>query len=128
MSVLIHYVIVRRDLPLGVMAAHLIHAAGESGAEWGHLYSPLGLPDNTIAVALEATDEPHLKDIRVYLQGQGLHEGIDIFTIIESGGTFEGQFMAVGLLPMKRDKIGPIVSQLSILRDREGLDNYDDQC
>ena len=50
---LTHYVIVREDLPTGVMAAQIVHAAGES--------SPGDLPPNTFAVALAASDEQQLE-------------------------------------------------------------------
>jgi peptidyl-tRNA hydrolase len=61
---LTHYVIVRRDLPRGLLAAQIVHAAGES--------SPGNLDDGTFAVVLAAADEPELAAIERRLGAAGL--------------------------------------------------------
>jgi hypothetical protein len=60
---LTHYCIVRRDLPLGVLSAQLIHAAGESAK---------GVRPGCYAVALAANDESHLKVIEAKLKRFGI--------------------------------------------------------
>lgn len=55
--------IVRADLPKGIQAAQVIHAAGES--------SPGGLPDGTYAIALSVPDEPALAREAERLRARG---------------------------------------------------------
>jgi hypothetical protein len=83
-----HYCIVRADLPRGVLAAQLIHAAGES--------SPGGLPEGTRAVALAACGELHLASIERRLQ----ELGIDHRAIREPDPPWDGALMAIGLTPV----------------------------
>ena len=83
-----HYCIVRADLPRGVLAAQLIHAAGES--------SPGGLPKGTRAVALAARDEPDLARIERHLQ----QLCIDHRAIREPDPPWDGALMAIGLVPV----------------------------
>lgn len=83
-----HYCIVRADLPRGVLAAQLIHAAGES--------SPGGLPKGTRAVALCARDELDLARIERRLQ----ELGIDHRAIREPDSPWDGALMAIGLTPV----------------------------
>ena len=85
---LTHYCIVRADLPRGVLAAQLIHAAGES--------SPGGLPEGTRAVALAARGELHLASIERRLQ----QLGIDHRAIREPDPPWGGALMAIGLAPV----------------------------
>lgn len=64
-----HYCIVRRDLPLGVISAQLVHAAGESVIGW--------VPPKTHAVVLAAKDEAHLAKIERQLRRRDiLHTAI----------------------------------------------------
>src|SRR6185436_16675151 len=83
-----HYCIVRADLPRGVLAAQLIHAAGES--------SPGGLPEGTRAVALAAQGELHLASIERHLR----QLGIDHRAIREPDPPWDGALMAIGLAPV----------------------------
>jgi len=52
---LTHYVVVRSDLPLGFLAAQVVHAAGES--------SPGNIPEGTHAVVLSVPNEDALWDV-----------------------------------------------------------------
>lgn len=108
---LIHYIFVRRDLPLGIMAAMITHAAGDSASQrmWP-------LPPHTIAVVLEAKDEEHLKDISGYLRANCLEEGVDKFSVFESGGPYDGQLMAIGLLPQERDALSNKLKEFQTLK------------
>lgn len=83
-----HYCIVRADLPRGVLAAQLIHAAGES--------SPGGLPPGTRAVALAARDEAHLRSVERRL----VRLGIEHRAIREPDRPWDGALMAIGLAPV----------------------------
>jgi hypothetical protein len=93
---LVHYVIVRRDLPLGVTAAMLVHAAGESSP---HYTSKTGEPfEHAVAVVLEAKSEKDLDRIEEYLySNQVIHVNVH-----ETGGPYDGQFMAIGCVPAER--------------------------
>jgi len=87
--VLTHYCIVRDDLPRGVMAAQLIHAAGESGAGQRGLY----------AVALVVRDEPALALVADKLRFfQVPHSEIR-----EPDPPWCGALMAIGVVPTSRD-------------------------
>jgi hypothetical protein len=99
-----HYCIVRADLPRGVLAAQLIHAAGES--------SPGGLPKGTRAVALAARGELHLARIERRLQ----QLGIDHRAIREPDPPWNGALMAIGLTPVAdRTTLRRALRRLSLL-------------
>jgi peptidyl-tRNA hydrolase len=83
-----HYVVVRDDLPLGVLAAQIVHAAAES---W-----PGGLPPGTRAVVLAARDEEHL----LALERQLVRDGIGHVAIHEPDPPWHGQLMAIGMVPV----------------------------
>jgi hypothetical protein len=94
---LTHYIFVRRDLPLGVLAAMVTHAAGESGALYADEND--GRFRNASAVVLEAKNEKHLEKI-----GKHIWElGLDRVEIVENSGPYAGQFMAIGVVPCARD-------------------------
>lgn len=97
--------IVRRDLPLGVLAAMVIHAAGES--------SPGQLPPGTHAVALAARDEPHLSFIEDKLR----FFNIPHHAIREPDPPWNGEIMAIGIPPIAdRQPIKKAVGGLPLLR------------
>lgn len=79
----VHLCVVRADIPLGDQFAQLLHAAGES--------STGALPEETIAVALHARDEVHLREIDARLTAAGIAHHL----IIEC----DGQAMAIGCTP-----------------------------
>ncbi|MEM9462699.1 MAG: hypothetical protein AAGF11_51600 [Myxococcota bacterium] len=99
-----HYCIVRADLPRGVLAAQLIHAAGES--------SPGSLPSGTRAVALAARDEAHLRSIEQCL----VRLGIEHRAIREPDPPWCGALMAIGLMPVSdRTKVRKATRRLPLL-------------
>lgn len=101
---LTHYCIVRRDLPPGLQAANLVHAAGES--------SPGFLPKGTYAIALWAKDERELR-----LLGSRLEDArINPFYIIESEGAHAGQLMAIGLAPCDRQLVRKLLSSYPLVK------------
>ena len=117
---LIHYIIVRRDLPVGVLAAMTTHAAGESAAVYERSYwneheggPNYGHFEGATAVVLEAKDEKHLRQIASYL-GEAK---VDYTTVHESGGEYSGQFMAIGVIPAEREDIAEKLRDFSLLKN-----------
>ncbi|NJK32610.1 MAG: hypothetical protein HC927_09480 [Deltaproteobacteria bacterium] len=102
---LTHYCVIRQDLPRGVLAAQLIHAAGESvrGA----------LPEHTIAVALAADDEAHLLALERELRRLGIaHRAIR-----EPDPPWNGALMAIGLEPVRdRARLRAVTGKLRLLK------------
>lgn len=94
----------RRDLPLGFLAAQVTHAAGESSSG--------GLPDQTYAVVLAARDEAHLRDLHALFSAQG----IDHKLIKEDDPPWLGQATAIGLAPAPRSAHRRLLSSLPLLR------------
>lgn len=102
---LTHYVIVREDLPRGVLAAQLIHAAGES--------SPGNLPTHTCAVALAARDEAHLEDLERGL----LDRDIPHRAIREPDAPWDNALLAIGIEPVSdRATVKPVTGSLGLLK------------
>jgi hypothetical protein len=98
-----HYVIVRDDLPKGVLAAHVLHAAGESGPA----------PPGSIAVALAVANEAEL--IRV--AGRLDAHRIAYVLIREDAGPFDGQVTAIGIPPTTdRSAIRKATSDLRLVK------------
>jgi hypothetical protein len=98
-----HYVIVRDDLPKGVLAAHILHAAGESGPA----------PPGSIAVALGVPSEADLLRVAARLDACG----IAYVLIREDAGPFDGQATAIGIPPTcDRAAIRRAVSSLPLVK------------
>jgi len=101
---LCHYVIVREDLPLGVMAAQLVHAAGES--------SPGNLADGTYAVVLACPDEATLERLAVRL----LRAGVAFTAVREPDPPYCGALMALGLAPRHKSELQRHLSDVPLLK------------
>lgn len=101
---LYHYAIVRSDLPLGHLAAQLVHAAGESS--FGNL------PPNTHAVVLAARDEQHLLEIETLL----LRDGVRHAAIREPDFPYLNAITAIGIVPIRRRELPKWISKLPLLR------------
>lgn len=100
-----HYCIVRRDLPMGVIGAQLVHAAGES--------SPGDIPEGTFAICLGARDEDQLLE----LEDKLIAAGIKHTAIREPDAPYNGALMAVGIEPVEdRNVLRPITGNLPLLR------------
>lgn len=97
-----HYIIVRADLTRGQQVAQAIHAVGESHGGIVH-------PPGTIAVALAARDQAHLRELYATLVEAGLSP-----SLIEE---CDGEAMAIGIPPTRdRQNIRRWVSQLPLVR------------
>ena len=95
--------IVRDDLPKGVLAAHILHAAGESGPA----------PAGSIAVALGVPSEADLLRVAARLDVCR----IAYVLIRENAGTFDGQATAIGIPPVTdRAAIRKATSALPLVR------------
>lgn len=105
-STFYHYCIVRRDLPPGVLAAQLVHAAGESAQE-------VKVPPNTCAVVLAVPDETALLAVEKRLQ-EALIDGVT--SIREPDEPYNGQITAIGIKPQPRGKIRKLLSNLPLYR------------
>lgn len=102
---LYHYVIVRADLPKGVMVAQTIHAAGESAV--------VPVPDGTYAVALEVPDEVSLLRLADRLDGADINYRL----IVENDGPFAHQAMAIGIVPRRdRETLRPFTGELPLVK------------
>lgn len=100
-----HYVIVRADLPLGVMVAQTIHAAGESGPATA----------GTRAVALEVAGEAELERVEERL----LEAGIRHVAVREPDPPWNNALMAIGIAPtVRHPNLRRIVRRLALLRSK----------
>ncbi len=99
-----HFVIVRRDLPPGVLAAQLVHAAGES--------SNGDLAEGTFAVVLAVADQAALSAERARLSLAGVAH----VAIHEPDAPYDGALMAIGLRPGPRSQLRRHVAQLPLFR------------
>lgn len=98
-----HFVIVREDLPKGVLAAHVAHAAGESGPA----------PPGSIAVVLGVSNEAELLAIDARLTARCVPHVL----ITENAGPYDGQATAIGVHPTHdRKTVGKTVSSLRLVR------------
>jgi len=96
---------VRRDVPLGTIAAQLIHAAGAS--------SPGALPAATRAVALMVDTEAELA---LLAERHELAE-IPHVAIREPDPPWSGALMAIGILPLVDLRAARrVLAQLRLLR------------
>lgn len=85
---LTHYCVIRQDLPLGVLGAQLVHAAGESAPKGG-------VPNGTYAVALAAKSERHLASLEEELRRISIpHVGI-------REPDRNDELMAIGIYPVE---------------------------
>lgn len=100
---LTHYVILRSDLPCGVMVANTVHAAGESA----------GVPSGTYSVALATADQAELESVKAKLE----ELGIPFSAVIETEGEHAGELMAIGVEPLTdRSMIRKAVSCLPLVK------------
>jgi hypothetical protein len=97
------YIVVRRDLPIGVLAAQVAHAAGSYGKH----------PPEAHVVVLAVDGEPALRRAAERLQAAGVGHT----PIHEPDEPWGGQMMAVGCsLVTDRTPVRKAVSELPLLR------------
>ncbi len=88
-----------------MLAAQLIHASGES--------SPGDLPVGTHAIALEARDSAHLAEIAQSLRERQLPH----CCITENDEPYQGELMAIGVVPAPKSTLRRALSSLPLVRD-----------
>jgi hypothetical protein len=92
---LVHYVFVRSDLPVGVIAAMTAHAAGTS-ARIESAFPGVQSLYNAKAIILNANSEADLISIWKFLTMNNIvHQAF-----VENGGPYIGQLMSIGLKPI----------------------------
>lgn len=94
---------VRADIPAGVQAAQLIHAAGRS--------SPGNLSPFTYAIALQVDGEISLRALYARLRSAG----VAAVLVIEDDPPYTGQAMAIGIPPGPRRPLRPYLSNLALV-------------
>lgn len=88
-----------------MQVANAVHAAGESAAQ--------RVPHGTIAVALAARDEPHLRELADRLGARGIAHR----PVVEGDGVHAGELMAIGIEPTHdRRAVGKVVSALPLVK------------
>jgi len=107
---LTHYIIVRRDMPLGVVCAQVTHAAGESfyafGDHVGFSFDTTG----TTAVVLGARDEKQLN----YYMRRLMKAWIHAIMITENAGQFANKDTAIGVWPtVERAAVFKVLKKLN---------------
>lgn len=104
----------RRDLPLGFLAAQVVHAAGES------IENPL--PPGTNAVVLSVENEHHLHQIADELAALRA----PYVKICEVDPPFSGQATAIGVSPVAdRKTLKKVISKLPLLSELNTLAGCD---
>lgn len=90
-------------MPRGVLAAQIIHAAGES--------SPGSLPSGTIAVALQTSSKKLYQLEEILIRDKIPHEAIR-----EPDFPWNGELVAIGVYPDTKEKLQKYFSQLPLVR------------
>jgi hypothetical protein len=92
---------------LGVLAAQLVHVAGESAG-----LLPAGVPPNTHAVVLSVPDEASLLQLEeIFLSQKILHTAIR-----ERDPPWSGALMAIGFPPQPKEDLRRWLKKLPLLR------------
>lgn len=105
MDVIALYCITRADIPHGPQSAQLMHATREATA--GMAANP-----HEYAIALTEPDEAALEALSFRL----FQLGIPHKRIIEPDAPYNGQLMALGIPPMPRGQIGPLLSSCKLVK------------
>lgn len=94
----------RSDLPRGLQAAQIVHAAGES--------SPGDLPAGTFAVVLAVPDK-----FALVAEAYRLTKlGVPFTPIYEPDAPYNGEMMALGLQPQRKEALKRHLSSLPLLK------------
>jgi hypothetical protein len=106
---LTHYIVVRRDLPLGVVCAMIVHAAGESGSRYQDPED--GRFKGATAVVLGVPNEAELKRVERKLW----RNGVQYVAVHEPDPPYNGEFMAIGLVPTDRALVLDALREFQVL-------------
>jgi peptidyl-tRNA hydrolase len=97
---------VRKDLPLGVLAAQLTHAAGESAA-----LLQKSLPPRTRAIVLSVPNQEEL----IKLEQKLINKDIKHYAVREPDLPWDGALMAIGVVPTPLTRIRRVFYNLPLL-------------
>jgi hypothetical protein len=111
---LTHYIVVRRDLPVGVLLAMVAHAAGESFYRLASTFTVASFnPSETIAIVLGARNEGRLEKL-----AHALHaDSVPCVEIHEVDGEYAGQLLAIGIVPGDKSALAPFVRDFHMLKE-----------
>ena len=110
---LTHYIIVRRDLPLGVVCAQVTHAAGESFGRWACGRSTYDVwQSGTTAVVLGVGTQRRLLNLEKKLK----RHHVPHVAVREPDAPWNGQLMAIGLYPTHRELVSPILDKFATIQ------------
>ena len=124
---MIHYILVRRDLPFGVALAQTAHAAAYSMAAWvgQEMYAEYDyyngassvMPDWSpmTVVVLGVKDRRALKRWEKKIQ-----KNHDYFMVREPDAPWHNQEMALGMYPGERNELEGLFSKLELYQTYEG--------
>lgn len=96
--------VVRSDIPRGIQAANIVHAAGES--------SPGNLPPGVHAVCLTVPNEHALLEVADKLGAAGVR----FVSIVETDAPYTDSLMAIGCAPAAKEVLRRCLSALPLLR------------
>jgi peptidyl-tRNA hydrolase len=102
-----HYVVVREDLPRGILAAQVVHAAGESACLAARL------PPGTHAVVLGSSAGGLLALERALVAA-----GVPHVAVREPDPPYAGALLAIGLPPAPRASLRRHLGKLRLLGER----------
>ena len=127
---MIHYLIVRKDLPFGVTLAQLSHAAADSMAAWydfngdldfdmypqeGHCNCRVERPHygNMTIVVLGVKNKRVLLSWIRRLTKANIHHSV----VREPDAPYNGDATAIGVWPGEREKLEPFFEELEIYKE-----------
>ncbi len=102
--------IVRTDASMGVQAAMIVHAAGQSA----QLAGAFATSSPTTAVALEAS-----LDTLLALQRRLVELGVPHVLVREPDHPWRDAPMAIGIVPMPRARVRRLLAHLSLVRGKD---------
>lgn len=114
---LIHYILIRRDLPVGTAMAMVAHAAADSAESWARSwfrYKRKHLPITVVVLGVE--DKKALLKAYSKLKSQGLMVVVVRDTLPES----HLQMLAVGVEPGDREFLAPFFKSYQIYKEKSG--------
>lgn len=108
-----HFVVVRDDLSPGARSAQLLHAAGESAADWCLHHPGQPFPAHTRAVVLTVPGELELAEVAAKLTARGIPH-----TEVREPDMAD-QLTAVGVALVRRQKLAAVLGRLPLFTGGE---------
>lgn len=117
MTPITHYIVVRRDLPFGLVLANIAHAAGESMFISGtrHEELPSFNPHEALAIVLGARNEGRL----LRLERSLIASRVEYIAIREHDAPYNGALMAIGIVPGPRHLLSKHVREFHMFPHQE---------